>query len=214
GLFAIVNGEREPTAEEIAAGTALQNKELGVNEKPYADDGSVSAENISGIPEFWAAVLQNHPSFEDSLNEKDVEILKAVKNIAVEPYAAEGQYSYKIVFTIGDNAAISNTTLTKTVINKAIEQGGNIKPVRSIGTEIQWKDGQNYLKDEDEDSILRLFRTVDAINYDELDIDSDTELPMGEDMYGPKMSETGYKTNYDYRNKRTGEIRNALDGKR
>lgn len=66
---AIISGEAEPTAEEIAAGEAADSDDE--DEEATVEEVEGDDEAVKGIPQFWLTALQNHQGIADLITERD-----------------------------------------------------------------------------------------------------------------------------------------------
>ncbi|KAI8869135.1 nucleosome assembly protein [Ramicandelaber brevisporus] len=193
-INAIINGEREPTTEEVTAGTAAHSEDLEEDEEPYKDNGEVSAENIKGIPDFWLTVLTSHPLLENLIQEQDDDALKSLRNIEVEE--VEGKTSFKLIFTFASNEFFENEKLTKTINYKPDPNGGFLTIDSTDGTVVNWKEGKNLtvktetrkqrhrttnqvrtiVKTVPADSFFNFFRTIEPVAEDDESEEAETNL--------------------------------------
>ncbi|KAL7411958.1 hypothetical protein BDY24DRAFT_115777 [Mrakia frigida] len=144
---AIISGEAEPTAEEIAAGEAAdsddEDDEARVSEIEDDDDESAA---IKGIPQFWLTALQNHQGIADLITERDEEALESLTDIKLA-YLEDAQPGFKLVFKFGPNAFFENAELEKTYYyQEEVGYGGDFVYERAEGTAITWKADQDLTK--------------------------------------------------------------------
>ena len=71
------------------------------------------------------------------IKEKDETALKHITNLELKKVEGE---DFELIFTFSENEFFTNTTLTKKFFIKDEE------PVKSEGTEIDWKEGKNLTK--------------------------------------------------------------------
>lgn len=70
-----MNGEAEPTADELKAGQELTLKENPEAEPlPEKEEGDAEAKDTKGIPEFWLTALRNHMEISEMITERDEEV--------------------------------------------------------------------------------------------------------------------------------------------
>ncbi len=72
---AIVNGETEPTEEEIAAGKSEEEDEEA--EPEANNEEKTTAEDAKGIPEFWLSAMKNQISLAELITDRDEEALRS-----------------------------------------------------------------------------------------------------------------------------------------
>jgi len=140
--------------------------------------------NNEAIAEYWATALKNCDMISQDIQEKDAAILKHLTK--VECKILEDGNSYSLFFHFSENEFFTNNLLTKTFVLKEAEN-----PVKSEGTEIDWKEGKNVTKktikkkqknkkngqqrvvtkEVDDDSFFNFFKTVsvEAEDLDDLD---------------------------------------------
>jgi len=158
----IVNGETEPTDEEIEKARKVQEEEAhetdkekkeeteekagtGVPEKEELkqQNETPSAQNeqeIKGIPDFWLTALK-HSDFSEMITEKDEEALRFLKEIKWKPLE-EQQASFVLEFYFRENPFFDNTLLAKTY-HLLEKDGGSIVFDKFEATDIKWKPGKN-----------------------------------------------------------------------
>lgn len=136
---AIVNGELEPTAEEIEVGQELDEDE---NEEDEEEDEEEDAEStVKGIPGFWLTALENLPTVSETITERDSEILKELKDIRMEYLDTPG---FELIFEFNENEFFSNQVLTKTYHYQAeLGYSGDFVYDHADGSEINWKSKEN-----------------------------------------------------------------------
>ncbi|PJF18843.1 hypothetical protein PSACC_01346 [Paramicrosporidium saccamoebae] len=135
--YMLVNGKREPTAEELANFTESGVEELGESSKPVSDK--------TGIPNFWLTALQTHPNINALITEVDSEVLSSLLDIRVS--YLPGKPGFKIDFEFAPNDFFSNTLLSKEyhLANPDENEGDYDDFVydHAVGTEINWKGDKN-----------------------------------------------------------------------
>jgi nucleosome assembly protein 1-like 1 len=156
----IVMGEREVTAEEIAAGETVTKSTSKVeaveevepeeenrprrgvgakNAKAKTADAPVApAEDTSkGIPDFWLTALTNNEVTMDSVTPRDREALSALQDVSFQYIDDDPFKGYVLTFTFGDNRFFSDRVLTK----KYFQERDNDQPIlaKTEGTKINWK---------------------------------------------------------------------------
>ncbi|KAG9106059.1 hypothetical protein FRC07_008987 [Ceratobasidium sp. 392] len=87
----IINGLKEPTKEDIAAGEAVSEKDDPEGAAEAKADRDEAAKNLSdedkaikGIPKFWLTVLQNHEGLAGTITDKDESALAFLTDIRLE----------------------------------------------------------------------------------------------------------------------------------
>lgn len=134
---AIVNGEQEPTPEEIEVGEELEEKdedeEDEEEEKKEAEEGDAP----KGIPNFWLTALENLSTVSEAITERDSEVLQYLKDIRMEYLSTPG---FELIFEFSENPYLSNQVLTKTYHYQAeLGYSGDFVYDHADGCEINWK---------------------------------------------------------------------------
>lgn len=153
----IVNGDAEPTKDEIEEGKTIEQEEQGDDadkvEKPKLEeifeegdvDNKTDVQDKSdipkGIPDFWATALKNIPIITDGITEKDEEALHYLTDVYMEYLNEPG---FTLFFDFAENPFFSNKQLTKTYYYTLIKNDGYTIN-RSTGTEIDWKSPEKNL---------------------------------------------------------------------
>ena len=111
---AIVAGSQQPTAEEIEQGRELAGED-DEEEDEEEEEEEEEDEDLRGVPAFWLTALENLPIVNETITDRDSEVLEHLTNVAME-YISEGQPGFKLIFSFGPGAAefFTNTTVTKT----------------------------------------------------------------------------------------------------
>lgn len=161
----IVAGERDVTAEEIAAATAEQ-KESTVEEIPSSDDekedgkkrkgvkvvtpaeeqakSAVQAAGESqqgGIPDFWLTAMKNNEVLEGMISERDEAALRFLQHIDTDYIDADPRKGFTLTFHFAKNEFFTNTTLTKKyfMLNDETTADDDDQTLDKIeGCEIDW----------------------------------------------------------------------------
>ncbi|GFR42866.1 hypothetical protein Agub_g3857, partial [Astrephomene gubernaculifera] len=167
---------------EIVQGT----KEVPAKEDEPAGDGD---ENVKGIPEFWLTVLLKCDVTMDMIKDKDMDVLKYLRDIQAESLVIDGvSHGFKLRFFFDANPYFTNEVLEKTYHMLADDDG---VLERAEGTKIEWQQGKDVtvkimkkkkkgkssappqVKTERVDSFFNFFDPPQVPDGDE-DIDEDT----------------------------------------
>lgn len=133
---AIVNGDQEPTAEEIEVGEELEEKDEE-EEEEEEEDAEDAVSTVKGIPGFWLTALENLPTVSETITERDSEILQELKDIRLEYLETPG---FELIFEFNQNEFFSNQVLTKTYHYQAeLGYSGDFVYDHANGSEINWK---------------------------------------------------------------------------
>ncbi|KAF7862817.1 uncharacterized protein EAF02_010366 [Botrytis sinoallii] len=132
----IVNGEVEPTEEEIKSG-----EEDDEEHDAQAEKVDESAEKISGIPEFWLSAMKNQVSLAEMITDRDEAALKDLTDIQMEYLDKPG---FRLIFQFADNEFFTNKTITKTYFyQNESGYGGDFIYDHAEGDKINWKEGKD-----------------------------------------------------------------------
>ncbi|EMC96964.1 hypothetical protein BAUCODRAFT_147155 [Baudoinia panamericana UAMH 10762] len=137
----IVNGEVEPSQEEIEAGEADEedDDEEATAAKAEADKDEAAA-NAKGIPEFWLSAMKNS-SLAETITDRDEEALKHLVDIRMEYLDRPG---FRLIFEFAQNEFFSNKTLSKTYYYQEENgYGGDFIYDHAEGEKIDWKSGKD-----------------------------------------------------------------------
>ena len=137
----IVNGQAEPTEEEIKTGEAEREDEDDDEEKPKPDEEEeAAAADVKGIPEFWLSAMKNS-SLAETITDRDEEVLKDLTDIRMEYLDRPG---FRLIFEFAENAFFTNKTLSKTYYYQEENgYGGDFIYDHAEGEKIDWKEGQD-----------------------------------------------------------------------
>lgn len=133
----IVNGDVEPTKEEIELGEADDDddEEDGMEaEKPEPKAADAS---IKGIPEFWLSAMKNQVSLAEMITDRDEEALKFLTDIRMEYLEKPG---FKLIFEFAPNEFFANKTISKTYFYQEENgYGGDFIYDHAEGDKIEWQ---------------------------------------------------------------------------
>jgi hypothetical protein len=138
----IVNGQSEPTDEEVEAGEAGEEEEGGEEaEKTEAKkEETTSAADTKGIPEFWLSAMKNS-SLAETITDRDEEALKHLTDIRMEYLDRPG---FRLIFEFAENDFFTNKTISKTYYYQEENgYGGDFIYDRAEGEKISWKSGKD-----------------------------------------------------------------------
>lgn len=129
----IVNGEIEPTDEEVNAGENDKDKE---DEPVETADGKESSD-IKGIPEFWLSAMKNQASLAGMITDRDEAALKDLIDVRMEYLEKPG---FRLIFEFAENEFFTNKILTKTYFyQNESGYGGDFIYDHAEGDKIDWK---------------------------------------------------------------------------
>jgi len=93
---------------------------------------------------FWLKAMQNHPAFEDILQEWDEPVLQFLQDIEKEQNEEDNSKGFKLKFTFAENPYFENTVLEKEYITEETNPYCGEIGVKEIkATTIEWKAGKN-----------------------------------------------------------------------
>ncbi|ETS76713.1 nucleosome assembly protein [Pestalotiopsis fici W106-1] len=140
----IVNGAAEPTEEQVVAGEADDEEdddEANEAEKTEEKPTEETAENVSGIPEFWLSAMKNQISLAEMITDRDEAALKHLVDIRMEYLDKPG---FRLIFDFAENEFFTNKTITKTYFYQAENgYGGDFIYDHAEGDKIEWKEGKD-----------------------------------------------------------------------
>jgi nucleosome assembly protein 1-like 1 len=139
----IVNGQEEPTEDEIAAGKEddEEDEKDATKEEKKDEAAKTTEEDIKGIPEFWLSAMKNMESLAENITERDEAALKSLTDIRLAYLDTPG---FKLIFEFAENEFFTNKELTKTYYYQdETGYGGDFIYDHAEGHEIDWKEGKN-----------------------------------------------------------------------
>ncbi|RCK66159.1 Nucleosome assembly protein 1 [Candida viswanathii] len=141
----IINGELEPTAEEIEEGEQLEKEDEDEEEQPEEEDEEEEEEEEGesqvGIPGFWLTALENLSTVQETITDRDLEVLQSLIDIRMKYLDTPG---FQLIFEFNDNEFFNNKTLTKTYHYQAeLGYSGDFVYDHADGCEIEWKLKEN-----------------------------------------------------------------------
>ena len=135
---AIVAGSQQPSADEIKQGRELAGEE----DEEEQEEEEEQDDDVRGVPAFWLTALENLPIVNETITDRDAEVLEHLENIAME-YISEGQPGFKLTFTFGEGARefFANTTVTKTYYYQSeLGYSGDFVYDHAESEPLQWTD--------------------------------------------------------------------------
>lgn len=137
----IVNGDVEPTEEEVEAGKAEEEDEEAATADTEKKDEPESKEDTKGIPEFWLSAMKNQVSLAEMINDRDEEALRPLSDIRMEYLDRPG---FRLIFEFAPNDFFTNKTLSKTYYYREENGfGGDFIYDHAEGDKIDWKAGKD-----------------------------------------------------------------------
>ncbi|KAI7868255.1 hypothetical protein BDF14DRAFT_1794530 [Spinellus fusiger] len=142
----VINGQYEPTAEEVALGEKVDEEdedEEEDEEKKTSEEKKEDIEDdsdVKGIPEFWLTLLKNHPRVADTITETDEHVLKHLVDVRMSYMEKPG---FKLEFEFAENDYFTDKVLSKIYYYQDHAYGGDFVYDHAEGCEIHWKQGKN-----------------------------------------------------------------------
>ncbi|KAG8983012.1 hypothetical protein FRB90_006364 [Tulasnella sp. 427] len=143
---AILNGDAEPTEDELKAG-----HELTLQDDPEAEplpekgEGDAEGKDVKGIPEFWLTALRNHMEISEMITDRDEGALKALTDITLD--LLPNTQGFVLTFHFSANEYFTNETLTKTYYYKAeLDYLGDWNFERAEGCAVKWQEDKDLTK--------------------------------------------------------------------
>lgn len=134
----IVNGQTEPSEQEVEAGKADDEDEEGEEAEKPADTGD--AADMKGIPEFWLSAMKNS-SLAETITDRDEEALRNLTDIRMEYLDRPG---FRLIFEFTENEFFTNKLITKTYFYQEENgYGGDFIYDHAEGDKIDWKSGKD-----------------------------------------------------------------------
>lgn len=138
----IVNGQSEPTEDEVQAGKPEdEDEERDSKAKDEAKSEDIDVPVAAGIPEFWLSAMKNHISLSEMITDRDEEALKQLTDIRMEYLERPG---FRLIFEFAENQFFTNKTISKTYYyQEESGYGGDFIYDHAEGDEIEWKEGKD-----------------------------------------------------------------------
>ncbi|KAK6373947.1 histone chaperone [Exophiala oligosperma] len=138
---AIVNGETEPTEDEVTAGKSEEDEEEEAEQEEEKEQPATPAEAMKGIPEFWLSAMKNQISLAELITDRDEEALRSLTDIRMEYLDRPG---FRLIFEFAPNDFFTNKTITKTYFYREESgYGGDFIYDHAEGDNIDWKAGKD-----------------------------------------------------------------------
>ena len=145
-VSSVINGSVVPKADDLAD-----------FKQPAAELVVESTETKYGIPQFWQKAIANCTILSELFGvERDAKAIESLTDVyAVSFNETETEKDgkkictggFKICFEFAPNEFFTNAVLTKQVICECNLDLSNVKPVKVIGTKIDWKEGKKLTSD-------------------------------------------------------------------
>ena len=136
----IVNGQTEPSEQDIEAGKADEDEDEDEDAEKPSETSEASGADMKGIPEFWLSAMKNS-SLAETITDRDEEALKLLTDIRMEYLDRPG---FRLIFEFGANDFFNNKLITKTYFYQEENgYGGDFIYDHAEGDKIDWKAGKD-----------------------------------------------------------------------
>ena len=142
----IVNGQAEPTEEEVEAGEKKDDEDeedtgKEVKAEEPAENAEMTDADVKGIPEFWLSAMKNQVSIAELITDRDEAALKHLTDIRMEYLDKPG---FRLILEFADNEYFTNKTITKTYFyQEESGYGGDFIYDHAEGDTINWNSGKD-----------------------------------------------------------------------
>ncbi|KAH7318782.1 hypothetical protein B0I35DRAFT_479256 [Stachybotrys elegans] len=138
---AIVNGQAEPSEEEVNLGEDEDEDEETKPEVEKVDKPADIPDNVAGIPEFWLSAMKNQVTLAETITDRDEAALKHLTDIRLEYLDKPG---FRLIFEFAPNEFFTNKTISKTYFYQAeTGYGSEFMYDHAEGDNIEWLPGKN-----------------------------------------------------------------------
>jgi len=134
----VVNGQNEPTEEEIKAG--MENEEEEAEPKEVKAEVKAESVDIKGIPEFWLTAMKNSQALAATITDRDEAALKYITDIRI---AYPDKHGFQLIFEFAENEFFTNKQITKTYYYQDSGYPGDYIYDHAKGDKIDWKEGKD-----------------------------------------------------------------------
>ena len=135
----IVNGNAEPSEEEIEAGEPKETEEETAKTDPAGDEKTQT--DMAGVPEFWLSAMKNQVSLAELITDRDESALKLLTDIRMEYLEKPG---FRLIFEFAPNEFFSNKVITKTYYyQEESGYGGDFIYDHADGDKIDWRNDKD-----------------------------------------------------------------------
>ncbi|PGH16913.1 hypothetical protein AJ80_05057 [Polytolypa hystricis UAMH7299] len=139
----IINGQAEPTEDDVLAGKEDEDEDEADVKEQEAETKKDDADEpaAKGIPEFWLSAMKNQISLADMVTENDEEALKHLTDIRMEYLDRPG---FRLIFEFAENDFFTNKTISKSYFYQEENgYGGDFIYDHAEGDKIDWKQGKD-----------------------------------------------------------------------
>ncbi|PVH98245.1 nucleosome assembly protein [Periconia macrospinosa] len=137
----IVNGESEPSEEQVKVGETKDDEDEDENPVPEDEINKDEGKDVKGIPEFWLSAMKNQISLAEMITDRDEAALKSLSDVRMEYLDRPG---FRLIFEFEENEFFTNKTITKTYFYQEENgYGGDFIYDHAEGDKIDWKAGKD-----------------------------------------------------------------------
>ncbi|KAF2446155.1 NAP-domain-containing protein [Karstenula rhodostoma CBS 690.94] len=136
----IINGETEPTEEQVTVGEKKDDDDEE-DDVPEEEVNKDEGKDVKGIPEFWLSAMKNQISLAEMITDRDEGALKHLTDIRMEYLDRPG---FRLIFEFEENEYFTNKTITKTYFYQEENgYGGDFIYDHAEGDKVEWKAGKD-----------------------------------------------------------------------
>ncbi|KAK3202307.1 hypothetical protein GRF29_161g768535 [Pseudopithomyces chartarum] len=136
----IINGENEPTEEQVTVGEKKDDDDEE-DDVPEEEVNKDEGKDVKGIPEFWLSAMKNQISLAEMITDRDEGALKSLTDVRMEYLDRPG---FRLIFEFEENEYFTNKTITKTYFYQEENgYGGDFIYDHAEGDNIDWKTGKD-----------------------------------------------------------------------
>mmetsp|Transcript_104544 Transcript_104544/g.207602 ORF Transcript_104544/g.207602 Transcript_104544/m.207602 type:complete len:329 (+) Transcript_104544:75-1061(+) len=125
-------------------------KKYNTRQQPFLEErkqklSAGSGEGTPALKGFWLKAMQNHPAFEDTIQEWDEPVLEHLVDIErAQLDENDSSKGFRLVFKFSENPYFSNTELSKHYETEETNPWcAEVETKKVVANEIDWKPGKN-----------------------------------------------------------------------
>ncbi|KAF2128526.1 NAP-domain-containing protein [Dothidotthia symphoricarpi CBS 119687] len=138
----IVNGETEPTEEQVTVGEQKDKDDEDEDDDEETPElNKEEGKDVKGIPEFWLTALKTQPELAEMITDRDEAALKHLVDVRMEYLDRPG---FRLIFEFEQNEFFSNKSISKTYFYQEENgYGGDYIYDHAEGEKVDWKSGKD-----------------------------------------------------------------------
>lgn len=138
----IVNGEIEPTEEQVKIGEQQDKDDDDDDDDEETPElNKEEGKDVKGIPEFWLTALKTQPELAEMITDRDESALKHLVDVRMEYLDRPG---FRLIFEFEENEFFSNKSISKTYFYQEENgYGGDYIYDHAEGEKVEWKAGKD-----------------------------------------------------------------------